>query len=283
MTGFREKCSKWLRRFALLREDNEEPETIEMLNFGNYKVGAQTPLIRSSTWRELLTPTREQRVILILMAIVMVVALVLGEFTMGRFILYPFAIISTVFHEFGHAFMVWVTGGHMNSIEINVNEAGATRFHGGWPCAILPAGYIGSALIGAILVFMAFGRKTARWTAVGIMGILIITLFYSYWLFTIISALGLMAMLGLAIWYKEGAFTRHFILILGVCACMQSITSILNTTVFNTVEGSDAYVFARRCSFLIPAFVYGLLWFIISMTLQIVAIGAALITFKKQS
>lgn len=282
----KEGFGTWMQRFAL-RDDGEykdgddEGRGIEMLSFGR-----RSPLLAAYSrsergWRARLTPNRDQRTILILMAITAIIVTAASETRLGQFFVYPFAILSTVFHEFGHATMAWFTGGRMDSIEIKMDESGATRFHGGFICAILPAGYIGSTLLGALLLFMAFGRRTARATSVGVMLILSITFIWASGWFTYVASAALLALLAGAVWFQEGAYTRHFLIVLGVCASLQSILSILNSTVFNTIEGSDAHVFARRCSFLIPAFVYGILWFILSLAIQIAAIASAIIFFKR--
>lgn len=280
----KEGFSTGMRRFALREDEDDEDgeQGIEMSSFGGKSSLLTAYGRRESGWKARLMPNRDQRTILILMAITAVLVTAASETRLGRFFVYPFAILSTVFHEFGHATMAWLTGGSMGSIEIKMDESGATRFHGGFVCAILPAGYIGSTLLGALLLFMAFGRRTARATSVGVMVILAITFIWASGWFTYVASAALLTLLAGAIWFQEGAYTRHFLIVLGVCASLQSILSILNSTVFNTIEGSDAYVFARRCSFLIPAFVYGLLWFILSLAIQIAAIVGAIVFFKRR-
>ncbi|PJF16992.1 hypothetical protein PSACC_03197 [Paramicrosporidium saccamoebae] len=275
---FQKTLSGWTSRLALLPDSGKDDE-MELHGYGV----ARSPLLvgRRSKWARRLHPTKEQWTILGLLAAQLVLITACYQFRVTRLILFPFAILSTIFHEFGHALMCWLTGARMGSININFDESGATRFSGGWLCLILPAGYIGSTLIGALLVFMAFGHRTAKWSAVIVILILLVTLFFSSGLFTILSSLGLTALLGFAFMFKDGAFTRHVILFLGAIASVQSILSILNATVFNTIEGSDAYVFAHRCSVLIPAFVYGILWFIISLALLALSVLSALVVFKK--
>jgi hypothetical protein len=283
--GLWEKCksksSEWVNRFALKPDSSEEE--FEMYNYGNRgAIGMRSPLIgRRSSWRERLRPTKEQWTILILLGGELLLISIISEFTLGRLVLWPFAIISTIFHEFGHAIACWMTGARMGNIQIKMDESGDTRFVGGWFCAIVPAGYIGSTLIGALLVFMAFGVKTSRYTAIGVALILLFTLYYSVGVFTVVSSIGLLVLLLVAYRYKEGAYTRHFILFLGAISSTQAINSILNSTVFNTIKGSDAYVFAHECSILIPAFVYGFIWFVISLALLAASVLAALIFFKR--
>ena len=51
-------------------------------------------------------PDKEQRKTLLILAAMFVVIIVMFQWSVTRLILYPFAIISTVFHEFGHALAV---------------------------------------------------------------------------------------------------------------------------------------------------------------------------------
>lgn len=53
-----------------------------------------------------LSPSEEQKKTLQIISAMFVVICVLYQFRITRLILYPFEIISTVFHEFGHALVV---------------------------------------------------------------------------------------------------------------------------------------------------------------------------------
>jgi len=70
------------------------------------------------------------------------------------------------------------------------------------------------------------------------------------------------------------------LLIFRLIASIQAILSILGSTVFNTIEASDAFQFATRCSILLPAFFYGFLWFLVSICLIIASIVLAIIFNK---
>lgn len=193
-------------------------------------VGSRTEVARGSggpKWQERVAgaaasatrirPNREQCTILGLLAVQALVALAAHQFRATRMLIYPFAIVATVFHEFGHAAMCLLTGGHMGSIQINMDESGATRFSGGWVCLILPAGYIGSTLVGALLLFTGFSYRASRYMAIAIAAILAATFYYSGSLFTYLCSSALLLLTIAAYFFKDGAFTRHFVLFLG-CA-----------------------------------------------------------------
>jgi Peptidase M50B-like len=161
-----------------------------------------------------------------------------------------------------------------------MDESGLTRFSGGWYCAIVPAGYIGSSLAGCILLFAGFGKKSSRYLAIAINIILVLTLFWAGSLATIIISVVLVAAMTFSVWYQEGVYTQYLIIFMGTIASIVSVLNILSSTVFHTIDGSDAVAFAKHCSFLVPSFVYGLLWAFSSLTLIAASVGAALIFFK---
>lgn len=168
----------------------------------------------------------------------------------------------------------------MSAIEINPNESGETRFYGGWRCGVLPAGYIGSTIAGAILLFAGFGIKTSKYISIAVDLILVATVYWANSITTVIITVVLIAMmLGVYI-YQDGIYQKYFILFMGAIGCLVSILNITSTTVFNTIDKSDAVEFAKHCSILIPAFVYGILWCLISLVIIIASISAALIVFK---
>lgn len=60
------------------------------------------------------------------------------------------------FHEFGHAITAVCTGGKVEEISLDPHEGGVTHMRGGKSAITLPAGYLGSSMIGALLVFCGF-------------------------------------------------------------------------------------------------------------------------------
>jgi len=234
----------------------------------------------SVTLTSRLRPTYEQKTILYMLAVFSVLTVLMHQFSITRIIIYPFSILSTIFHEAGHALACLLTGGRMEQIQIAMDESGATRFRGGWLCFILPAGYVGSTLSGALLVFAAFGRKTARISAVCVAAILLFTLVWAGSVYTIVCSTSLTLTLILLVTHRGGIFCRHVIALIGSVCTLQACLSILNSTVFHTVEGSDAVVFSRECSVLVPAFVYGLVWLLLSFALLLISLFSAIVIFK---
>ena len=104
-------------------------------------------------WRRA-EPNDSQRYILLLFGVATILIFIMSQWYLTNLILYPFSILATIFHEFGHALMTLLTGGKVLKIVISEDESGSTHFVGGVPCLITPAGYMGSTLVGSFLIFM---------------------------------------------------------------------------------------------------------------------------------
>lgn len=79
-----------------------------------------------------------------------------------KLILYPFKLLTVGFHEFSHALMGVATCAKIESIHLDPNEGGVTRMRGGIPALTLPAGYLGSSLIGAAMIATSFDIQASK-------------------------------------------------------------------------------------------------------------------------
>ena len=226
-----------------------------------------------------LNPTPEQRRHLLTFLSMLIAITIAYQFNITRLLLYPFELISTVFHEFGHALMTLMTGGSVTAIEINPNESGVTRFRGGFHCLILPSGYLGSSLAGAVLLVLSFGDKSAKVAAAGTGIVLLSTIYWSGTLFTAISVI-FMAVALLIVYFYFPKYLSKVILFMGVMGSLNSLLSISSHLITNTIDGSDAVEFARHCSFLIPSMVYGIGWFVFSSLLIVGSMGLGIYIYK---
>lgn len=77
-------------------------------------------------------------------------------------ILWPFKMLTVSFHEFGHALACVLTCGKVDGLELDPREGGCTHMHGGLPWVTLPAGYLGSAFMGALLIFCGYNIVASK-------------------------------------------------------------------------------------------------------------------------
>jgi hypothetical protein len=109
-----------------------------------------------------ITPTADQRKLVIVACVYIVVIVLLWNIPYLKVALLPFKLLTVGFHEFGHAAVGMCTGARIESIHLDPNEGGATRMRGGIPFLTLPAGYLGSSLIGAAMIATSFDIRAAN-------------------------------------------------------------------------------------------------------------------------
>jgi hypothetical protein len=86
----------------------------------------------------------------------------------SAFWLAPLRLLVVLFHELGHALAVWVSGGEVVRMVLDVHGGGRTEFTGGWPLLVLNAGYLGSLFAGLVLLWSADRAPRAALVALGL-------------------------------------------------------------------------------------------------------------------
>jgi hypothetical protein len=205
------------------------------------------------------------------------------------------------FHEFGHAITALLTGGRVESITLDPHEGGVTQMRGGKQFLTLPAGYLGSSLIGALLIFCGFNIVASKVASI-ILGVcFLLTLWWARkdWLtiITILLAVGLLV----GAWFiKHGEALRFVVvsslnfyvyitypeiilifeqLFIGVMSSLYSVWDICDDLILRKVNSSDASVFAKRYGG--SSQCWGLLWSLVSLVFMIAGILAGLAAFKQ--
>jgi Zn-dependent protease with chaperone function len=133
------------------------------------------------------------------------------------------------FHEFGHAIMCVLTGGKVKSIELDPREGGVTHMLGGRSALTLPAGYLGSSLVGALLTFAGFNINASKIASIAVGVCFLLTLWWGRrdWLTigTILAAVGLLV----GCWFIAHAEALRFVvLFIGVMSSLYSVWDIVS-------------------------------------------------------
>jgi hypothetical protein len=203
------------------------------------------------------------------------------------------------FHEFGHAIAACCTGGRVESISLDPHEGGVTHMRGGKQIITLPAGYLGSSLIGALLTFCGFNLVASKVASI-ILGVcFLLTLWWARkdWLtiLTIVSSVGLLV----GFWFIEHGEALRFVVVsltfnisflrghllnrvqlfIGVMSSLYSVWDICDDLILRKVNSSDASVFAKRYGG--SSQCWGLLWSLVSLLFMIAGILAGLAAFKQ--
>jgi hypothetical protein len=249
--------------------------------------------------RSLENPNHTQRVTLGVIGAYAVIIAILWNVPYLRMILWPFKVgcfyscfslshradrvaqmLVIAFHEFGHAITAVLTGGRVKSISLDPREGGVTHMAGGISALTLPAGYLGSSIIGALLTFCGFNIVASKIASMVLGVCFLLTLWWGKrdWLtvLTILLAVGLLV----ASWFIEHAEALRFIvLFIGVMSSLYSVWDICDDLILRKVNESDASVFAKRYGG--SSQCWGVIWSIISILIMAVGIVAGLAAFPQ--
>lgn len=115
-----------------------------------------------ATSSDTLDLTPDQRTKTIVACCMIPIIIILWNVPILKLLIYPFKLLTVAFHEFSHAFAGLLTCAKVESIVLEPDEGGATRMRGGIPFITLPAGYLGSSLIGAALIACGYNLNASK-------------------------------------------------------------------------------------------------------------------------
>ena len=181
---------------------------------------------------------------------------------MGRKLMYPIRLLVTFLHEFGHAMGALFTGGSVENVQINADGSGFTRTAGGSRAIILMGGYLGSALLGNLLLFIGARAKTfVNVFSLLLAGAMLITSII--WYNSIFTSLTLILFSAVIIFLTlKTRFARDILLFLGLASIIYIIQD------FNVGPSSDLSHYAEVMG-LFPPQVWMYIWLGLAVVLLI--------------
>ncbi|MEZ4668066.1 MAG: M50 family metallopeptidase [Anaerolineae bacterium] len=213
----------------------------------------------------------DRRLLLTLLA--MVAVFILWNVPQLDFILYPFRLFVTYVHEAGHGTAALITGGRFQGFEVMSNGAGQAITAGGTRWLILPAGYLGAALFGAVLFYINNRFHYSRLLAVALgVGLIV----FSVWF-------GRIALLSLVVGIAFGAvlillglrandYVNGFVL--NILAMLTGLNAVLDVwLLINNSDANlgtirnDAAAFSAEIAPLIPGAVWAFLWALLALVM----------------
>ncbi|KAJ5874902.1 uncharacterized protein N7529_003332 [Penicillium soppii] len=221
-----------------------------------------------------LTVNHTQAITLGIMAVYVVVIAILWNVPYIRWML------VIAFHEFGHAITACCTGGKVKSISLDPHEGGVTHMQGGMSAVTLPAGYLGSSIIGALLIFAGFDIVASKVASIVLGVCFLLTLWWARrdWLtiMTILLAVGLLV----ACWFiAHGEALRWVVLFIGVMSALYSVWDICDDLILRKVNSSDASVFAKKYGG--SSQCWGVIWSLISLCFMAIGIIGGIAAFPE--
>lgn len=219
-------------------------------------------------------PARHDRKLLVWVSLA---AVALWMVPFGVWIAIPLTLLNTHIHELFHALAGIGTGGRVEFIRVFSDGSGVTPVYAGSLPILAAAGYVGSGVVGALIIWGASNERGARLA----LGVLCAVLAMSMLLFVRGDAVGWLSGL---VWVvalfvqaryfrgKIAIFTAQFI---GVQQCITSLQSLLILLQISaaTERQSDAALLGQATG--IPAIVWAVAWSLLSMSLMGLALRAA--------
>jgi hypothetical protein len=192
-------------------------------------------------------------------------------------------LLTVGFHEMSHAFVGVLTCAHIHSIELDPDEGGATSMSGGIPWLTLPAGYLGSSLIGAALITCGFDTNASKVASLALAVFFVFTLWWARRnLLTWVLLLGMSGLIVLFWFLKGGEVLRFLVLFIGVMSCLYVLWDVIDDTIARKVNASDASAFAKICG-CFPSQVWGVIWLVVAFLFFIAGILVGIVAFKEST
>jgi hypothetical protein len=184
------------------------------------------------------------------------------------FVVYPFRLFVVFLHEISHGLAAVATGGRIVSIGLSVDEGGVCLTRGGWPFAILNAGYLGSLLWGAAFLLLG-GRRTRSRTVIAAVGVftLGVTLVYvRTWFGLAYGLAAALVLLGVAFRLKP-AVSEFLLAAIGATSCLYAVWDVATDVLRRHSGASDAAALARLTA--VPAVLWGVAWIALSIVVLV--------------
>ncbi len=160
-----------------------------------------------------------------------IATIILWQVPIGEYILYPFTILATWFHEMSHGLMALILGGNFQQLLIFSNGSGVASYSYSGSLLLGPlgralvaaAGPMGPPIAGAALILASRSFKTASWSLKILGGFLLLsTAIWVRSLFGLV-AIPLLGLIILGIGLKAPRWMQGFaIQFLGVQACVST-------------------------------------------------------------
>ncbi|ETW85341.1 hypothetical protein HETIRDRAFT_407445 [Heterobasidion irregulare TC 32-1] len=244
---------------------------------------ASTTFHYARNFESRITPNATQRTTLIVAGCYIVAIAILWHVPFLNYIIYPFKLLTVGFHEMSHAFAGVLTCAHIHAIELDPDEGGSTRMSGGISWITLPAGYLGSSFIGAVLITCGFDTNASKIASLVLAVFFLFTLWWARrnWL-TWVLILGMSGLIVLFWFVGEGVALRFFVLFIGVMSCLYVLWDVIDDTIARKVNSSDASAFADICG-CCPSQVWGVIWLIQAFIFFVLGIIVGLVAFKESA
>jgi hypothetical protein len=212
-------------------------------------------------------PSSDKRSDLLFLLVAVGVTVLLYQVPYGRYVVYPFSMLATWFHEMGHGMTALLLGGSFNKIEITLDLGGVATnsvSNGFFQGLVALGGLLGPAVAGSALILLGRRRSLTAPTLYLLGGSMIASMLLLGKLSIGMWCIALFGATIIFITKKTGDSARHlFLHLLGVQTAMGVFNQIdylfmRQATVGGQTMPSDVSVVADHLLLPVPFWSYGL-------------------------
>jgi len=202
---------------------------------------------------------------------ILVVCLAVGLVLWDSPVLWPLKVLVVMIHETGHAVASLLVGGTVDRISVSGNEAGQclSRLPDSalGAMVVYSAGYVGSALVGGVLLLSTYRYRVRRWMLGAAAGWLVVmALLYGRDLFTVVFCLGTAGALAAAARWLPSDLVDVVNLFLAAFCSLYAVFDLRSDLWDGATRArSDAALLAQITY--VPAVVWAALWTLASLAI----------------
>jgi hypothetical protein len=176
----------------------------------------------------------------------------------------PLKILVVYFHELSHALAALLTGGSVERINVSPAQGGFAEIRGGNRFATLTAGYLGSLLLGVVLLLLALRSRWDR-VVMGLLGAvtLLVTALYMRDLYTIGFGIVTGGLMLATAWWLPRALNDLVLRVIGVTSMIYVPYDIFDDTIRRSGLRSDARLLAEEIGG--TTVIWGGIWLVVAM------------------
>jgi hypothetical protein len=209
---------------------------------------------------------------LILAGVAFGLSLILERVPGLGWLVYAFRLFDTLIHELSHGLVALLTGGRFLHFVITPDSGGMATTAGGWRLLVIPAGYLGTALFGGLLLLLTnrSSPRARRWLALGLgLFFILATVFFARnWTAIAVGLLWALALLALA--NGPPLLQALGLNLLAIQCSLNALDSLGGLVLLNTGplrRPNDAQSMAALTP--LPAAVWAILWSLLALAIFI--------------
>ncbi len=196
--------------------------------------------------------------------IILLALSILAFFFWNTIVVYPIKLFVVFLHELSHGIAAIATGGKIVKVEISYLIGGVCYTQGGNSFTIASAGYLGSILLGGLLLVQA--SKTNRTKLLGLflaVVVILVTIFYIRNSFGLIFGFGFGAILLLLSFFLPSFILEWILKFIGIVSCFYVLIDIKEDLFTTQYRGSDADALQTLTG--VPSIAWAILWSVLAV------------------